>query len=259
MPFADVGGFRLHYLLEGDPSKPVVVLSNSLGADLSMWDAQVPSLLPDFRVLRYDTRGHGHSDVLTKSPGIDDLGRDVIALLNALDIDRAHLCGVSLGGMTAMSVALHAGDRLLSAVLSNTAAKIGTADSWNQRISHVQAHGLAYIADSVLARWFTPPYRARTPEFAQQRSMLLRCPAAGYIGACAAIRDMDLRTTIDSIRLPVLVISGSNDSVTPPADGLAIAAAIPGAQFAQVPGAHLSNIEEPAAYNSILLQFLHQL
>ena len=152
MTFADISGFRLHYSLEGDSSHPVVVLSNSLGADLSMWDAQVEELLPAFRVLRYDTRGHGKSEVPAGPCTLSDLGGDLVGLLDALRVDRVQICGVSLGGMTAMWVGLHAPHRVAGLVLSNTAAKIGTPDAWNERIAKVESDGLASIADSVMSR-----------------------------------------------------------------------------------------------------------
>lgn len=258
MPLIDVGGFNLHYLLEGNPANPVVLLLNSLGADTSMWDAQVSTLLPYFRVLRYDTRGHGESEMPEGRCTLADLGKDALALLDNLGIDRVHVCGVSLGGLTAMWIGLNAAHRVRSLVLSNTAAKIGNVASWNDRIATVQAHGMGAVADAVVLRWFTPAFREDTEKFAAQKAMLLRCPVAGYVAASAAIRDSDLRDEIAALSVPTLVISGADDVVTPPSDGLASAAAIPGAIFREVPGAHLSNIEAPDAYNDVLISFLRQ-
>jgi 3-oxoadipate enol-lactonase len=257
MPFVDAGGFQLHYRLDGDASRPAVVLSNSLGADLSMWDAQMDALLETFRVLRYDTRGHGMSGLPDKPASLAALGQDLLTLMDALEIERAHACGVSMGGMTAMWLGIHAAERFESLVLSNTAAKIGTAESWNGRIAEVQANGVASIADAVLARWFTSAFQ-NSASFAHQRAMLLGCSAEGYTRASGAIRDADLRGEIASIPLPTLVISGQDDPVTPPSDGHALQAAIPGSIFRQVPGAHLSNIEYPAEYNAVLLCFLQE-
>ena len=256
MTFADLSGFRLHYSLEGDSSHPVVVLSNSLGADLSMWDAQVEALLPAFQVLRYDTRGHGKSELPAGPCTLSDLGEDLVGLLDALHIDRAQVCGVSLGGMTAMWVGLHAPDRVAGLVLSNTAAKIGTQDSWNERIAKVESDGLISIADAVMSRWFTPRFPDRN--LAVQKDKFLACSLEGYVAASGAIRDADLRGEIRSISAPTLVLSGVSDVVTPPDDGRCLHTAIPGSIFREVPGAHLSNIEEAAAYNQILLPFLQQ-
>lgn len=256
MPFANLPGFKLHYTLEGDPSHPVVALSNSLGADLSMWDAQMQALLPDFQILRYDTRGHGLSELPSHPCTLSDLGADLLALLDALNIAQAHICGVSLGGTTAMWIGLHAPHRATSLVLSNTAAKIGTPASWNGRMAIVEATGLSSIVDSVMSRWFTPNFPQRN--LALQKEKFLRCSTAGYLAASSAVRDADLRAEIHAITVPTLVLSGANDIVTPPSDGHALQASIPGATFVQVPGAHLSNIEEPAAYNRVLLPFLQQ-
>ena len=258
MTFLEATGFRLHYLLEGDPDRPVVLLSNSLGADLSMWDPQMPALLERFRVLRYDTRGHGRSEMPGASTTLTTLAEDAIALLASLGIARAHVCGVSLGGMTAMEIALNAPSCVRSLVLSNTAAKIGTPDMWNRRILDVEQSGLAAIADTVPLRWFTPAFLAESHALATSKAMLLRSSAAGYAAAAGAIRDVDLRMQLHTIAVPTLVLSGTDDLVTPPGDGQALAAGIPGAAFRQVPGAHLSNLEAPAAYNAALLSFLLQ-
>lgn len=258
MPFVDAGGFKLHYLLDGDPSYPTVLLSNSLGADLSMWDAQMEALLPAFRVLRYDTRGHGQSECPDGPSKLTDLGHDVLMLLDALAIDQVHLCGVSLGGLTGMWIGLHAPDRVRSLVLSNTAAKVGTPEVWKDRISKVEVGGLASIADIVVPRWFTSSFQQRSNALSPAKAMLLDCSSCGYLSASAALRDADLRPHIHQLTIPTLVISGEDDLVTPPSDGHALEAAIPGAIFRQVPGAHLSNIEEPAFYNAVLVSFLQQ-
>ena len=256
MPFADVGDFRLYYSLEGDKDKPVVLLSNSLGADASMWDAQVPALLRSFRVLRYDTRGHGQSGMPDGAYMLDELGSDVLRIMDHAAVETAHLCGVSLGGLTAMWVALHAPFRLRSVVLSNTAAKIGAAATWNERIAAIEAKGLAGIVDSVPLRWFTPAYQANTAAMEEQKAMLLRCSDMGYVRAAAVVRDADLREQVCEISLPTLVISGIQDLATPPSDGRALAESIAGALFMTMAGAHLSNIEHPEAYNRILLTHL---
>ena len=256
MPFANTHGFSLHYSLEGPSSYPTVVLSNSLGADLSMWNGQMDALLAHFRVLRYDTRGHGQSQIPDGPCTLANLGGDLIALLDVLGIRQAQLCGVSLGGMTAMWVGLHAPQRITSLVLSHTSARIGTADSWKERIEKVEAKGLSSIADAVVARWFTPTFQEHRTNFTVQKEMLLGCSRAGYLAASGALRDSDLRPEIHTLTMPTLVISGANDVVTPTSDGRSLENGISGAIFRQVPGAHLSNIEEPEAYNAVLLPFL---
>ncbi len=258
MPLADIGNFKLHYALDGGSSRPVVALSNSLGADISMWDAQMDALLTHFSVLRYDTRGHGRSE----SPGgpstLADLGRDLLSLLDRLSISKAQLCGVSLGGITSMWCGLHAPHRVSSLVLSNTSAKIGSGGMWKQRMEQVETHGVSSIADAVVPRWFTKRFQESGHALDAQKAMLLGCSSEGYLAACAALRDSDLREEIYAITAPTLVISGESDMVTPPVDGQALTAAIPSAVFVEVPGAHLSNIEEPEAYNRVLLAFLQR-
>ncbi len=256
MPLIDLLGTSFHYDFAGDPSLPVLAFSNSLGADLSMWDAQISTLLPHFRVLRYDTRGHGRSAMSSNPTTIAALGLDLLALLDALQIDRFHLCGVSLGGLTAQWIALHASDRVQTLVLSNTAAKIGEADAWNQRIQVVTTGGLAAIADTVPARWFTPAFVSDSSRFQPQKDMLLRCSTRGYIAAAAALRDTDLRPEIPSISTPTLVISAADDLATPPSDGQFLHSAIANSRFLLLPGGHLCNIEFPELYNAALLQFL---
>jgi 3-oxoadipate enol-lactonase len=258
MPFADAGGFKLHYRLDGNPSNPVIVLSNSLGADLSMWDAQMEALLPSYQVLRYDTRGHGASELPDTPCTIAALGQDLVTLLDAAGAKQACVLGISLGGLTAMWVALHAPQRVRALILSNTAARIGTAEMWNRRIAQIEAHGLASIADDVIARWFTPHVDRQSPAFLAQKTMFLGCSTAGYLAASRALSDGDLREEIHAITAPTLVLSGSSDLAPPPSDGHALQAAIPGAIFRELSGAHLPNIEEPAAYNAVLLSFLQQ-
>ena len=258
MPLIDLFGTDYFYDLAGDPSLPVVAFSNSLGADLSMWDAQAAAMRPHFRVLRYDTRGHGRSAMPTGPATLASLSRDLIALLDALAIERVHLCGVSLGGLTAMRVALHAPERLHSLVLSNTAAKIGETAAWNERIAVVEAGGMKAIADAVPTRWFTPAFVADNTRFQPQQEMLLGCSAQGYIAASESIRDSDLRQEVSSITVPTLIISAIDDVATPPAEGRFLQAAIADSDFQLLLGGHLCNIEFPELYNTALLTFLQR-
>jgi len=253
-------GALIDWQMDGDNDSPIILLSNSLGTTRSMWDRQIAGLSSRFRVLRYDTRGHGTSDVTLGSYGLDRLGRDVVELLDALEIERVHFCGVSLGGMTGQWLGVYAADRLDRLVLANTAPYMGPPSAWQGRIDTVLAGpsgNMASIADAVIQRWFTPSFIAANPELiGVMRSNLLACPAPGYAGCCAAIRDMDLRPVIQLINCPTLVVSGLQDSATPPEQGAIIADAISGSRKIELDAAHLSNIEQPTSFNKAMLSFL---
>jgi len=257
MPFADLADVRLHYRFDGPVGAPVLMLSNSLGTDLAMWEAQMPRLTRDHRVLRYDTRGHGQSAVPPGPYTIAHLGRDVVALHDHLALDRVTFCGLSLGGMTGMWLGIHAKARVARLVLANTTARIARPDLYEARIAKVNADGMAAIAGDVLPRWFTPQFIAREPAtVATIKTMLERTPAAGYVACCAAVRDMDQRDEVDAIASPTLVIVGTRDGATPPADGRFLAERIPGARLAELDASHLSNIEAAPAFNATLASFL---
>jgi 3-oxoadipate enol-lactonase len=255
--FADIDGVRSRYRFDGPAAAPVLVLSNSLGTDLSMWAPQLPALARRFRVLRYDSRGHGASGVPPGPYTIEHLGRDVVGLLDGLGIDRVHFCGLSMGAMTGMWLGIHAPARLHRLALANTAARIGPPDNWNARIEKVRAGGMAAISQAVLERWFTPEFRAKHPDrITAMRQMLERSPAEGYVACCAAVRDMDQRDAVAGIGAPTLVIAGTHDAATPPADGRFVAEHIAGARYVELDAAHLSNIEAGARFTDALLSFL---
>jgi 3-oxoadipate enol-lactonase len=260
MRFVEVNGARVHCLFDEPPGPlraPILVFSNSLGTNFSMWDAQIPALAARFRILRYDTRGHGQTSVTPGPYTITQLGRDVVALLDAFQIERAHFCGLSMGGAIGMWLGIFAADRIHRLALCNTGAKIGTAETWNARIEAIRAKGMAPIADSVVQRWFSPAFIASAPAKVERtRQMIIATPPEGYIANCAAIRDMDQRETITRITAPTLVIAGAKDPATPPADGRFIAERIPGARYAELDAAHLSNIEAAGPFTETLLQFL---
>jgi len=257
MPFADLADVRLHYRFDGPVGAPVLMLSNSLGTDLAMWEAQMPRLTRDHRVLRYDTRGHGQSAVPPGPYTIAHLGRDVVALLDHLALDRVTFCGLSLGGMTGMWLGIHAKARVARLVLANTTARIARPDLYEARIAKVNADGMAAIAGDVLPRWFTPQFIAREPAtVATIKTMLERTPAAGYVACCAAVRDMDQRASAAQIGVPTLVVVGAHDLATPPAAGGFLAQTIPGARLVELPAAHLSNVETAAAFTAALVEFL---
>jgi 3-oxoadipate enol-lactonase len=257
MPILKSGDVRIHYALEGQNESPVLVFSNSLGANFSMWDAQVPAFRKKFRVLRYDTRGHGQSSSTPGLHSIEQLAKDVLALLDALRLDRVHFCGLSMGGMIGMWLGACAPERLNHLVLCNTGAKIGTTEAWNARIEAVRKNGMKSIASAVVERWFTLAFGQRDPAtIASTLKMLEETNAHGYAACCAAVRDFDFREQTSKIRLPTLVITGAHDPATPPTDGRFLAQQIPGAKYVELNAAHLSNIEDQGRFNSELAAFL---
>lgn len=255
MPFLQRDGARLFWRLDGDPARPVLTLLNSLGTDHTLWEPVMPVLLRRFRVLRMDKPGHGSSDARAGDYTIDQLGEDVLAVLDAAGIERTHLCGVSIGGMLSMWVAAKAPQRVDRIVLSNTSAKV-LSEGFADRIAKVREGGMASVADMVLGRFFTPRFVARANErFHSVRTTLLQIDPAGYVGCCAALRDMDLRPLLGSIKAPALVITGRDDYSTPPAMGQALVAAIAGARHAELPVAHISHVETPARFADLVVRF----
>ena len=257
MPFADINGHRCYYRLQGRDDAPAIILSHSLGLEHGMWDALTAQLLPHCRVLRYDTRGHGASGVTPGDYTIDRLGGDVFALADALGIDRFAIAGVSLGGMIAIWLATHAPDRVTAAVIANSSAR-AEAERMETRRTTVLASGMAAVADAVMGRFFSPRMLAETsPVVAESRRTLLATNPVGYAGCCAAIRDMDQRAALGSIRCPVLVINGTQDISLPwESHGEVIVRGIPGGRVVHLPAAHLSNLEMPRSFSAALLQFL---
>ncbi len=242
----------LHHRVDGDDSAPVVALSNSLAAVLSMWDAQVPALTERFRLLRYDHPGHGGSHPADVD-GMGSLARGVLDLLDELGLERVSFCGVSLGGAVGMRLALDASERLDRLVLACTSARFGSPELWQERADLVRAKGVGAVADAVLERWFTPAF----PDVQRFRDMFLSTDAETYARCCEAIRDWDVRDAIRAIRTPTLVISAADDPSTPPDHQQLIAAAIPGARLETIPNArHLANVERPEPFNAALLSFL---
>ena len=257
MTYVDVDDVRLHVRTDGDPARPCLVLSNSLGTDLSMWDPQAATLARDFYVLRYDTRGHGRSDIGTAPVTLDRLGRDVVGLLDALAIPRAHFCGISMGGMTGQWLGIHAPHRLDKLVLANTAARIGTSDGWNARAAQVRADGMGGVASGAAARWFTPAFIARAPHVAARMIARLReQDAEGYAACCDALADADLRAAARTIAVPTLVIAGAADPVTTVDDAEWLRDRIPGAKLVAIAASHLSSIEADTQFTHALAAFL---
>lgn len=257
MTLADFEGIRLHYQLTGDSSLPVLVLSNSLGANLSMWEPQLAALAADFRILRYDNRGHGQSSAAAGPCTVEDLSRDLLRLLDALQIERASFCGISMGGIVGQWLGIHAADRLHKLVLADTAAKIGIADVWNARIELVLREGLDPVIPGTLLRWFTPAFHDAHPEAIRSTEAMLRgTTVQAYAACCAAIRDADFRTSLSAVAAQTLVLAGTHDPVTTPEDGRYLADNIPVARYVELAAAHLSNVEAAPAFNAALLDFL---
>lgn len=258
--WVDTAGGRLRVCVQGLEGAPALVLSNSLGTTLEMWDAQAERFANDFRVVRYDTRGHGGSVVTPGPYTFDLLGNDVIAVLDALQIERAHFCGISMGGFTGLWLGVHAPQRLLSLTVCNSAAKIGTAEGWQARAALVREKGkdaMAELAASSPARWFTDAFCAAQPGVVQRaQGWIAGIAPEGYAACCEALAQADLRAQLGRIGVPTMIVAGSADPVTTVADGQFMQAGIPGARLAEVPASHLSNLEAPQAFEEALAQFL---
>jgi 3-oxoadipate enol-lactonase/4-carboxymuconolactone decarboxylase len=256
VPFISVNNTRLFYRLEGRSDQPVLVLSHSLGCDHSMWAPQMPDLLDHFQVLRYDTRGHGASDVPSGDYTMDQLGHDVLGLLDALKISQAAFCGLSMGGAVGQWLAMNAPQRLYALVLTNTSPKFGTPDLWNARRKSVLEGGMPAVVDAVMQRFFSP--ENQTASAAQStRAILLGTDPKGYAACCAALRDADFRSGLARISVPTLVIGSDRDPSTPwEGHGSVLAKEIPGAQAVRLDTAHLSNLEQPRSFTAALLDFL---
>jgi 3-oxoadipate enol-lactonase len=251
---------ELDYTLQGPAGKPVLVLSNSLGTNRHMWDSQVAAFTEHFQVLRYDTRGHGQSLVSAGTYSIEQLGGDVLALLDALQLDKVHFCGLSMGGLIGQWLGINAGERLHKLVICNTAAKIGTQDVWNPRIEMVLGQGeqaMVALRDASIARWFTPAFAEANPsETRRVTDMLAAISPQGYAANCAAVRDADFREQLGAIKAPLLVIAGTEDAVTTPADARFIQSQVAGAEYAEFAAAHLSNVEVGAPFSDRVIEFL---
>lgn len=251
---------EVHAVVSGRADAPAVVLSNSLGSTHRMWDAQLADLEQRFRVVRYDTRGHGASPAPDGPYGIDDLADDLVALLDRLGIAKAHLVGLSLGGMTVMRVAIRNPERVQRLALLCTGAQLPPASAWTERAALVRAQGSASVAAAVVQRWFTPAYLEANPGVrSAHEQMIAATSAEGYAACCEAIAELDLREQLSTITAPTLAIAGADDPATPPAKLEEIVARIPGARLLTVPqAAHLANAEQPATITPALIEHLEQ-
>lgn len=252
-----VGDTGIAYRVDGPEDVPAIVFINSLGTDHRLWNAQVPAVAEAYRVIRYESCGHGESDVPPGAMTIPRFGEQLIALLDHVGIERATLCGCSLGGVIALWMSAHHPERVAGAVLANTGAKVGTDESWNSRIAAVKAGGMAAVRDVVVGRFLTAEFREREPEAtALVRTMIGATNPVGYVAACEALRASDLRPVVTTVRVPTMIVGSERDESTPPALAHELYASIPESELVMIPNAaHLSNVERPDVFNANLVRF----
>lgn len=252
-------GCPIHVEVAGDEHAPVLMLSNSLGTNLHMWDAQADAFSKKFRLVRYDSRGHGQSGVPPGPYSIERLGRDALAVMDGLGVSKVNWCGLSKGGMVGMWLGANAPERIDSLILSNTACHMPATDLWNERIATARRDGMAPLAEATVERWFTKGFRDGEPDkVAPIRDMLLSTRPEGYAACCEAIRDMDQRESIKRITASTLVICGRYDPATNVEAAEAIRSRIPGAALTILEAAHIANIEQPDDYAETVLGFVLQ-
>lgn len=258
MPVIQSGNCPINVVIDGPETAPALILSNSLGTDHRMWDPQMPAFTQHFRVVRYDRRGHGKSGAPTPPYTMEQLGRDVLAVMDGLNIKRANWCGLSMGGMVGQWLGANAGNRFDKLVLCNTASFYPDKDTWTQRIAAVKKDGIGSIAKAVPSRWFTQGFIDREPAtVARLQKMVEETSLDGYIGCCEAIKAMDHRELLHKIKSPVLIVAGRHDVATPVVSGEFIRDNIPDAQMAILDAAHISNVEQAEKFTAGVLGFLN--
>lgn len=250
-------GTPINVDITGKDSAPALMLSNSLGTNLSMWDDQIGEWSRHFRVIRYDRRGHGKSGAPQGPYSMERFGRDAIAVLDAINVKKTNWCGLSMGGMVGQWLAANAPDRIEKLVLSNTNSYYADKSGWNDRVRFVRENGLEKLVDPNMERWFTAGFRQHSPDvIARMKTIFLTTNPAGYMACCEAIRDMDFRDSNKRVTAPTMVIVGAQDPATPPAQGELIAQQIKGAKLVSLDAAHISNMEQPKLYTETVLNFL---
>jgi 3-oxoadipate enol-lactonase len=256
--FVSVNGLTLHYLCEGQDGREHLVLINSLGCDLHLWEDVAPYFSDRFRIIRYDKRGHGLSDSPPGPCSIEDHVADLVGLLDHLKVTSAIVVGISVGGMVAQALAAQHSDRVKLLVLCDTGTRIGTVEMWNQRIATLRQYGMDYLADAILERWFAPDFRARRPaDYQGYHNMLVRSPVEGYTATCEAIRDADMTAAARAVRVPALVLGGSVDMATPPDLVRNLAQTMPNARLELIDqAAHLPCVEQPGVMAEAIRRFL---
>lgn len=256
------GGITVNHTLDGPEGAPVVTLSHSLATTLAMWEPQVAALTARFRVLRYETRGHGATDAPSGRYALDGLADDALALLSALGIDRTHWVGLSMGGMIGQAIALRAPERLLSLALCDTTSRIPVEarPAWDDRIRTAETQGMGPLVEPTIQRWFTAPFRERRPDVVDPvRTMIRETPVAGYAGCCHAIAALDFTDRLGGVATPTLIVVGEDDPGTPVEASRVMHERIRGSELVILrSAAHLSNMEQPEAFNRALLEFLRR-
>ena len=258
MPYAEINGIQIHYELSGLSDGPPILFSNSLASNLHMWDPQMPAFEKHYRVVRYDSRGHGRSDAPEGPYSIEMLVADAVGLLDHLGIAKADFCGLSKGGMVGQRLATLHPDRVDRLVLCDTGAYMGPPDMWDARITAASENGMEGVVDATIERWFTPAFQESDPAaIAKVRSMILGTPVSGFVGCCKAIQAMDQRETIQAITAQTMVLVGADDPATTPDHAREIQERIAGAHLTVLPdAAHLANIEQEALFDNAVLSFL---
>ena len=259
MPFVEVNGTTLHYRFDGPEQGPVVMLSNALASDLTMWEFQVPALVEaGYRVLRYDSRGHGHSAMPEGPYPIELLTADAVGLMDTLGLEKVHFCGLSKGGMIGQMLGSQYGERLISLTLCSTAAYMGPKEIWNERIETVRKSGMAVVVDATIDRWFTKAGQTHLSSSVEKvRRVILNTPVEGFCACCAAIRDMDQRETIRTVFTRTLVMVGENDSGTPVSAAEQIHHGITSSALTIISdAAHFVHMEQSSIFNHALLEFI---
>lgn len=259
MPMIDADGCRLNVAVDGRDGGPTIMLSNSLGATMAMWEPQMAALKKLFRVVRYDRRGHGQSDVPAGPYSMDRFGKDVLAILDDLNIDRVHWCGLSMGGMVGQWLGANAPDRIDRLILANTTCYYPDPTNWQNRIKTVRENGLAAIADTVISGWLTADFSAREPETAaRMKAMLIASPIEGYLACCEALSRLDQRDLLPRIKAPTLIIAGRHDQSTPVDASVYMRSQIPDASMTLLDAAHISNVEQAHNFTDAVIGFLTQ-
>jgi len=257
VPFVSSSGAVISYETHGAADAPPLLFINSIGTRRELWDRQRRALEASHRVIQYDARGHGESSAPGGDYTIAQLAHDGLAILDAERVDYAHVCGISLGGLTALWLGAHTPGRVRSLVLANTGARIGSVESWTARIALVREGGMRAVADLAMPLWFTGAFRSREAGTVRQfRQMVESCPVVGYLGCCAALRDEDLREALGSIGCPLLAIAGAHDRATAPELLRLVHQRVPQSRLVTLDAAHLSNVEQDVAFNASLSSFL---
>jgi 3-oxoadipate enol-lactonase len=250
-------GNRIAYFTAGRPWRPALVMTHSLGSDHHMWDAQIAAMRSQYYIIAIDNIGHGQSDALDGDYTVEQMAASVLAVADAAELQQFHYCGLSVGGLTGQWLGVHHAERLLSLTLSNTAAKIGAAETWQERIDIARNESMSGLVDTVIARWFSDGFEQRHPEtFASARGTLAATNPVGYAGVCAALRDGDLRDAVASIGVPTLVIGGVNDLATPIDQARWLHTQIAGSKLVELDAAHLSNLDRQTEFTAALDGFL---